>query len=215
MLGQIGAPVTQRERGTQRLTLLRREGGNVDQGLDVGVSRTGIGDHTATVGMPDQHDRAVNSGDERADVLTVADHTAQRIGRGVTGEAEGLKPRDHIAPTGRIGERPVDQNNGRLVGRHREEPLLHDSLDARTARQSGRSGFVDGEWTTAGSAGTPSATGRRPRTPRTHRPASCEEDAARSPRRPYEDVRSWDVSRLSRYRWRDHHPTPNSTDYWT
>ncbi len=136
--------------------------------------------------MPDQHDRAVNSGDVRTDVLTVADHTAQRIGRSVTGEAEGLKPRDHIAPTGRIGERPVDQNNGGLVGRHRVEPLLHDGPDARTARQSGRSGFVNGAWTTAGSAGTPSETGRRPRTPRTHRPAPCKEDAARSPRRLYE-----------------------------
>lgn len=96
------------------LTLLRGERGDVDQRGHVGV--VDVGDHRATVGMSDQHDRPVDRGECAFDRGGIVGGTAQRIVRdhhAVTVRAQGL---GDTVPAGRIGERTVNQHHGRGVG---------------------------------------------------------------------------------------------------
>ena len=81
MLAEQRGAAAERVGGADALALVERVGGDVDEGLDVGVAGRGVGDDGAAVGVADEHDRAGDRREERAQVVGVRGDAAQRVGR--------------------------------------------------------------------------------------------------------------------------------------
>ena len=77
------------------------EGRNIDQRLDLRVADGGLSGHEAADGVAYQNDRALHSQQKAVQVLRVAGHAAQRIGRSHDRIARGLQALDHGVPLGR------------------------------------------------------------------------------------------------------------------
>src|SRR5712691_9471471 len=90
------------------------EGGDVNQGFDVGVAGGSVGDDLSAVGVPDQDDGSGDGGQDAGDVGGVGGDAAQRVRRGQHGVAALFQPCDDPAPAGGVGEGAVDQDDGGL-----------------------------------------------------------------------------------------------------
>ena len=109
-----------------------REGGDVDQRLDVRVAGRGVGDHDAAVGVADEHDRAADRRQEAPEVGRVGGDAAQRVGGRDDLVAAVLELVDDAVPAGGVGEGAVDEDDGRLAR------LAVAGAAARAAKASAR-----------------------------------------------------------------------------
>ena len=62
------------------LALVGGEGGDVDEGLDVGVAGGGVGDDGAAVGVAGEDDRSGDGVEDAGEVGGVVGQAAQRVG---------------------------------------------------------------------------------------------------------------------------------------
>ena len=98
----------------QGLALVGDERVHVDQGLDVGVAGGGVGGDESAVGVPDQDDGPGNGRQKVRQIGGVVGDAAQRVGRGVHGEAVLLQLPDDLAPAGSVRPGAVLQHDDGL-----------------------------------------------------------------------------------------------------
>jgi hypothetical protein len=110
----------------EELVAVEREGGDVDERLDVGVAAGGLRDHSAAVGVTDEDLRPLDAVEETADGRGVGLQIEQRVRCGADGVAVAAQPVDDPGEPGRVGECAVHEHDRRLgvrragVGGHRE-----------------------------------------------------------------------------------------------
>jgi hypothetical protein len=101
---------------TEDLAAGGREGGGVDERLDVRVAAGGLRDDGTAVGVTDQDLGALDAVKETADGRGVELQSQQRVGRGADGVAVAVQLVDHSVPARRVGEGAVHEHDRRLRG---------------------------------------------------------------------------------------------------
>ena len=113
-----GAAGEHRRELERRFPVVGREPGDVHETDHGVVAGRGLGDHDATVGVADEHDRRAEPADHVAHVGGVTRDAAQGVGRRHDREAAGLQLFDDRAPAGGLRERAVDEDDGRGLFGH-------------------------------------------------------------------------------------------------
>ncbi len=96
----------------ERLALVGRERGDVDEADDVVDLRHGVGDDRAAVGVADGEHLARDLRDRAGDVGGVDGQAAQRVDDRADLDARGEQPLGDGGPGAGVGERAVDEDDG-------------------------------------------------------------------------------------------------------
>ena len=103
------------ENGEDALADVGDEGVDVDERLDIAAACTGVGDHDATIGVADEHDRSRCAlREERCEICAVRGNPTQQVGRGQDGEALTLELDGDRVPARTVRPGTVDEYDGGL-----------------------------------------------------------------------------------------------------
>lgn len=128
---------------------VRGERRDVDQRAHGLQARRRLGDHHAAVGVADEDDRPADALDHVAHVGGVPGQSAQRVGDGDGGQAAAVQARDDAVPARRLGEGPVDQDDGGPFG------AAHGFFPSVSVPPGHRPGVVRAGCATCGAARQP------------------------------------------------------------